>query len=359
MLNTTIAISPSALAPNLLAAPDLTQPAGWLPLAFAMVMALAMLAYVILDGYDLDVGVLLRRADDVAQKDTMIASIGPFWDANETWLVLGVGVLLVAFPMAHGVILGALYLPVALMLVALTLRGVAFDFRVKARDKHKPLWDRAFHTGSLLAGWSQGFMLGALVTGFATDWGSQLFNALIGLCLVAAYCLLGAGWLVMKTEGALQLKAVRWAQGSLWLTAAGVAAISIATPWVSQRIFDKWFSFPNLVMLLPIPVMTVTLFVVIARSLKRLPTRLTQNNQYGAAVPFASTVGIFLLAFYGLAYSLFPWLVVDKLTLWNAASSPEALMVIFYGTVVVLPVIIGYTVFAYRVFWGKSTALSY
>ncbi len=359
MLNATIAISPSALAPNLLAAPDLTQPAGWLPLAFAMVMALAMLAYVILDGYDLGVGVLLRRADDVAQKDTMIASIGPFWDANETWLVLGVGVLLVAFPMAHGVILGALYLPVALMLVALTLRGVAFDFRVKARDKHKPLWDRAFYTGSLLAGWSQGFMLGALVTGFATDWGSQLFNALIGLCLVAAYCLLGAGWLVMKTEGALQLKAVRWAQGSLWLTAAGVAAISIATPWVSQRIFDKWFSFPNLVMLLPIPVMTVTLFVVIARSLKRLPTRLAQNNQYGAAVPFASTVGIFLLAFYGLAYSLFPWLVVDKLTLWNAASSPEALMVIFYGTVVVLPVIIGYTVFAYRVFWGKSTALSY
>jgi cytochrome d ubiquinol oxidase subunit II len=306
---------------NLLVIPDLTQPAGWLPLVFALVMALAMLAYVILDGYDLGVGVLLRRADNVEQKDTMIASIGPFWDANETWLVLGVGVLLVAFPMAHGEILGALYLPVALMLVALTLRGVAFDFRVKARDKHKPLWDRAFYAGSLLAGWSQGFMLGALVTGFSRDWGSQLFNALIGLCLVAAYCLLGAGWLIMKTEGVLQLKAVRWAQASLWLTAAGVAAISLATPWVSQRIFDKWFSFPNVVMLLPIPAMT--------------------------------------LAFYGLAYSLFPWLVVDKLTVWNAASAPEALMVIFYGTVVVLPVIIGYTVFAYRVFWGKSTALKY
>ena len=339
--------------------PDLTQPAGWLPLVFALVMGLAMLAYVILDGYDLGVGVLLRRADGAEQKDTMIASIGPFWDANETWLVLGVGVLLVAFPLAHGVILGTLYLPVALMLVALTLRGVAFDFRVKARDKHKPLWDRAFYTGSLLAGWSQGFMLGGLVTGFAGDWGSQLFNALIGLCLVAAYCLMGAGWLIMKTEGALQLKAVRWAQGSLWLTAGGVAAISIATPWVSQRIFDKWFSLPNIVLLLPIPAMTVVLFVVTARSLKRLPTRLAQNNQYGAAVPFASTVGIFLLAFYGLAYSLFPWLVVDKLSIWNAASAPEALMVIFYGTVVVLPAIIGYTVFAYRVFWGKSTALKY
>jgi cytochrome d ubiquinol oxidase subunit II len=339
--------------------PDLSQAAGWLPLAFALVMALAMLAYVILDGYDLGVGVLLRGADDVDQKDAMIASIGPFWDANETWLVLGVGVLLVAFPLAHGVILGALYLPVALMLVALTLRGVAFDFRVKARAEHKPLWDRAFFTGSLLAGWSQGFMLGGLITGFKGDLISQLFSALIGLCLVAAYCLLGAGWLIMKTEGALQLKAVRWAWGSLWFAAAGVAAISLATPLVSQRIFEKWFSFPNLVMLLPIPAMTVALFWVMARSLKRLPTRLTQGNQYGVAVPFACTVGVFLLAFYGLAYSLFPWLVVDRITLWQAASAPEALRVIFYGVVVVLPVIIGYTVYAYRVFWGKSTALKY
>ena len=344
---------------HVLTVPDLTQPAGWLPLVFALVMALAMLAYVILDGYDLGVGVLLRRANDEAQKDTMIASIGPFWDANETWLVLGVGVLLVAFPLAHGVILGALYLPVALMLVALTLRGVAFDFRVKARAEHKPLWDRAFYAGSLLAGWSQGFMLGRLVTGFASDWGSQIFSALIGLCLVAAYCLLGAAWLIMKTDGALQLKAVRWAQGSLWLTGAGIAAISVATPWVSQRIFDKWFSFPNMVLLLPVPVITVTLLVVIWRSLKRLPVRIEQNNHYGAAVPFACTVGVFMLAFYGLAYSLFPWLVVDQLSLWQAASAPEALMVIFYGTIVVLPVIIGYTVFAYRVFWGKTTALQY
>jgi cytochrome d ubiquinol oxidase subunit II len=339
--------------------PDLSQAAGWLPLVFALVMALAMLAYVILDGYDLGVGVLLRRADTAEQKDAMVASIGPFWDANETWLVLGVGVLLVAFPMAHGVILGSLYMPVALMLVALILRGVSFDFRVKARADHKHLWDRAFYAGSLLAGWSQGFMLGGLITGFSADWRSQLFNALIGLCLVAAYCLLGAGWLIMKSEGVLQLNAVRWARGSLWFTAAGVAAISIATPLVSPRIFDKWFSFPNFVMLLPIPAMTVALFVVMARSLKRLPTRLASNNQYGAAVPFASTVGIFVLAFYGLAYSLFPWLVVDQLTLWQAASDTEALQVIFYGVVVVLPVIVGYTVFSYRVFWGKSTALQY
>ena len=339
--------------------PDLSQASGWLPLVFALVMALAMLAYVILDGYDLGVGVLLQRADDAAQKDTMIASIGPFWDANETWLVLGVGVLLVAFPMAHGVILGALYLPVALMLVALTLRGVAFDFRVKARDEHKPLWDRAFFTGSLLAGWSQGFMLGGLITGFKGNLASNLFSALIGLCLVAAYCLLGAGWLIIKSEGALQLKAVAWALRSWWFTAAGVGAISLATPLVSARIFDKWFSFPNLVMLFPIPAMTLALLLVMARSLKRLPVRLAQNNQYGAGVPFACTVGVFLLSFYGLAYSLFPWLVIDRLTLWQAASAPEALMVIFYGVLVVVPTIIGYTVYAYRVFWGKSFALQY
>ena len=338
---------------------DLLKPAGWLPLVFALVMAVSMLAYVILDGYDLGVGALLNSADTTEQKDIMIASIGPFWDANETWLVLGVGVLLVGFPMAHGVILGALYLPVALMLVALSLRGVAFDFRVKAKAHHRPLWDRTFHMGSLLAGWSQGFMLGQLITGFKQDTPGYVFSALIGFCLVFAYRLLGAGWLIMKTEGELQLKAVRWAKNSLWLTAAGVLAISVATPWVSQRIFDKWFSFPNLLMLLPIPAMTLGLFLVIGRSLGRLPTRLAQGNQYGAAVPFASTVGVFLLSFYGLAYSLFPWLVIDTLTIWQAASAPEALMVIFYGVVVVFPVIIAYTAYAYRVFWGKSTQLHY
>ncbi|WP_293662632.1 cytochrome d ubiquinol oxidase subunit II, partial [Rhodoferax sp. OV413] len=213
--------------------------------------------------------------------------------------------------------------------------------------------------GSLLAGWSQGFMLGQLITGFKQDTPGYVFSALIGFCLVFAYRLLGAGWLIMKTEGELQLKAVRWAKNSLWLTAAGVLAISVATPWVSQRIFDKWFSFPNLLMLLPIPAMTLGLFLVIGRSLGRLPTRLAQGNQYGAAVPFASTVGVFLLSFYGLAYSLFPWLVIDTLTIWQAASAPEALMVIFYGVVVVFPVIIAYTAYAYRVFWGKSTQLHY
>ena len=339
-------------------APDLTQVAGWMPIAFLVVMGLAMLAYVVLDGYDLGVGVLMRRASD-EDKDTMIASIGPFWDANETWLVLGVGILLTVFPRAHGVILGALYLPVAAMLIGLILRGVAFDFRVKARAALKPLWNRLFYTGSLLSSWSQGYMLGSLITGFADSAWAMAFNAVIGLALVAAYCLLGAGWLIIKTEGALQLQAVRWARASLLLTMAGIAAISIATPLISPSIFAKWFSFPNIVLLMPIPAATAVLFAVIYRSLQRLPTRLAQGNEYGAWVPFGATVGVFLLAFYGLAYSLFPWLVIDKLNIWQAATSPEAMTVIFVGACVVLPVIVGYTVFAYRVFWGKSTALKY
>lgn len=339
-------------------APDLTLAAGWMPIVFLVVMGLAMLAYVILDGYDLGVGVLMQRASD-DDEDTMIASIGPFWDANETWLVLGVGILLTVFPLAHGVILGALYLPVALMLIGLTLRGVAFDFRVKARAARKPLWNRAFYAGSLLASWSQGYMLGSLITGFATTAWILVFNAVIGLALVAAYCLLGAGWLIIKSEGALQLQAVRWAKSSLWFTIAGIAAISIATPLVSPSIFAKWFSFPNIVLLLPIPAATAVLFAVIFRSLQRLPVRLAQGNEYGAWVPFGATVGVFLLAFYGLAYSLFPWLVIEQITIWQAASAPAAMGVILLGAGVVLPMIVGYTVFSYRVFWGKSTALKY
>jgi cytochrome d ubiquinol oxidase subunit II len=202
-------------------------------------------------------------------------------------------------------------------------------------------------------------MLGQLITGFRQDLPGLLFAALIGLCLISAYRLLGAGWLIMKSEGELQLKAVGWAMSSLWLTAAGVLAISIATPWISPEIFNKWFKFPNVLMLLPIPAVTLGLFGIMIRSIRRLPVRLEQDNQYGAEVPFACTVGIFLLSFYGLAYSLFPWLVVDQLTIWKAASSTEALRVIFYGVIVVFPVIVGYTVFAYRIFWGKTQALSY
>jgi cytochrome d ubiquinol oxidase subunit II len=330
----------------------------WLAAVFLGLMGISMLAYVILDGYDLGVGILLNDAPD-QQKDVMISSIGPFWDANETWLVLGVGILLVAFPAAHGVILTALYLPVAVMLLGLILRGVAFDFRVKAQAHHKPLWNFAFYAGSLLASFSQGVMLGLYITGFNYGPLSLVFALITGLCLCAGYGLLGSGWLLMKTSGEIQQRAVVWARRSLWLTGLGIAAISIVTPMVSQRIFEKWFTLPYLFMLMPIPIATAVLFFVIDRALRRLPKRLAEGNEYGAWVPFAATVGVFLLAFYGLAYSLFPYLVVDRIDIWQAASAPESLKIILVGAVVVLPAIFGYTIYAYRVFWGKARELTY
>ena len=338
--------------------PDLTHPAGWLPVVFLALMGVAMMAYVILDGFDLGVGILLRRAGN-DDKDTMIASIGPFWDANETWLVLGVGILLVAFPMAHGAILGALYLPVALMLVGLILRGVAFDFRVKARDEHKHAWNMAFYCGSVLATAAQGLMIGLYIVGFKYGPAQLAFALFTALALLAGYALLGATWLIMKTEGSLQLRAIAWARGSMLLCALGVAAVSVATPLVSQQIFDKWFSFPAIVLLAPIPLVTAGLFVLAHLVLRKLPGLLAGGSDAFCWIPFAATVGIFLLAFNGLAYSLFPYLLVDRMTIWQAASAPESLKIILIGAAVVLPTIIGYTIYSYRVFWGKAQPLSY
>ena len=325
-----------------------------LPEIFLALMGLAMLAYVVLDGFDLGVGILLPGADD-AEKDTMIASIGPFWDANETWLVLGVGILLVAFPMAHGVILSALYLPVTLMLIALILRGVAFDFRVKARARHKHLWDRAFFAGSALAALAQGFMLGAYILGF--EWGvaNFAFASFIGVCLLAGYSLLGASWLLIKAVGELQRKAMRWAQLALWLTAIGIAAVSVATPLVSERIFAKWFSLPAFIALLPIPLITGVLLFIADRALRRM----RRGLDVAVWQPFACSVGLFVFAFIGLAYSLFPYLVVDRITIYDAASAPGSLWIILFGVAVTLPVILIYSAYTYRVFWGKATALKY
>lgn len=337
---------------------DLTNQAGWLPLAFLVVMGLSMLVYVVLDGFDLGVGLLSHWADD-AQKDTMVSSIGPFWDANETWLVLGVGVLLVAFPQAHGQILGALYLPVAVMLFGLILRGVAFELRVKAKVRYKTRWNRAFFIGSLLASLAQGYMVGMLVMGFAGGWASHLFASLIALCLAAGYALLGAGWLIIKTEGALQARAVHWARLAKWGTVLGVVAVSVATPLLSPSVFAKWFALERLPLLALVPLATAVLFFMLWRSLVRLPVRLAEGNEYGAWVPFACSVGIFVLAFYGLAYSLFPWLIVERLDIWQAAAAPESLLIVFVGTCVVLPIIVAYTVFAYRVFRGKAGPLDY
>jgi len=324
-----------------------------LPMIFLAVMGLAMLTYVVLDGYDLGVGLLMPRATD-SQKDMMIASIGPFWDANETWLVLGVGILLIAFPKAHGMVLTAMYLPVAFMLIGLILRGVAFDFRVKAHDDHKPMWNRAFFIGSGVAAASQGWMLGHYISGLAQGWQYQLFSAAIALALPAAYVLLGACWLILKTEGELQQRAVHWAKRMWPAVVIGMGLISIITPWVSPTVRERWFSMPAFIALFPIPLMTVTALVGI-RAL------LNSHRVLGKLcwLPFMLVVTVFMLGFFGLAYSLYPYVVIDRLTIWQAASSPAALKVILIGVAISVPAIAAYTVLAYRVFSGKAGELKY
>jgi cytochrome d ubiquinol oxidase subunit II len=334
---------------------SLSTMADILPLVFLALMGLCMLIYVVLDGYDLGVGILLRRATNV-EKDQMIASIGPFWDANETWLVLGVGILLTAFPHAHGIVLGELYLPVSAMLGFLILRGVAFDFRAKVAIEQKHLWNKAFYVGSLGTTFCQGVMLAEYITGFSHSWASVFFSVFVGLSLIVGYCLLGATWLVLRAEGELQLKAARWAKACLLWTLLGLAAISLATPWVSERIFDRWFSFPNFLWLSPIPVLTALSFVFAWRALSSKAVDGTLKKPW---LPFALTVSLFVLSFCGLAFSIVPFVIVDRMTAWEAAAAPEALEVIAIGAAVVLPAILAYTGYVYWLFRGKVVELSY
>jgi cytochrome d ubiquinol oxidase subunit II len=330
------------------------DPATWLPVVFAGLMGVSILVYVVLDGFDLGIGMLTPLVS-VEERDRMIASIGPFWDANETWLVLAIGLLLVAFPAAHGTILTALYIPVAIMLVGLILRGVAFEFRVKAPAHNKHLWDWAFFTGSLVTSLSQGFMLGLYIMGLEWTALTVAFALLTSLCTAAGYTFIGACWLIIKTEDELQPKAVRWALRSLWGLLAGFVMISAATPLVSERIFQKWFSVPEIILLAPLPITAFLVTCLLLWALRQLPTPTDRFRH----VPFAGGTLLFTLAFLGLAYSFYPYVVPDQLTIYEAASAPESLMIILAGTIVVLPMIAGYTVLAYVVFRGKVRELRY
>ena len=330
------------------------DPAQWLPFTFAALMGLSILIYVVLDGFDLGVGVLFPFAG-AEEKDRMIASIGPFWDANETWLVLAVGILLVAFPAAHGDILTALYLPVAIMLIGLILRGVAFEFRAKAPAPWKETWNTAFFAGSLMTSLSQGFMLGMYVMGLTWTLPHVAFAALTAVFLTVGYSFIGATWVVHKTDRALQAKAIGWAQGGIWGLVLGIGAISAATPLVSARIFDKWFSWPEALWLAPLPILSGALVLGLWWMLRRMPFAGDRWNW----APFAAATALWALAFGGMAYSFYPYVVPEQLTIYEAASAPESLFIILIGTCIVLPTILAYTVLAYTIFRGKATELRY
>ncbi|MFC3032607.1 cytochrome d ubiquinol oxidase subunit II [Pseudoalteromonas fenneropenaei] len=325
-----------------------------LALLFAGLMALAILVYAILDGYDLGVGMLLPNQEQ-DKADTMIASIGPFWDANETWLVLAVGLVLIAFPLAHSVILQALYLPASFMLVGLILRGVAFDFRAKAKSKRKDMWDKVFKGGSYLTSFSQGYMLGSYVMGFETTIVAHLFSILSGIGVVTAYRFIGAAWLIMKTTGELQQQAIHWCQTALRVSAIGIALVSIVNPIIHPNVLALWFELPMALVLLPMPMICFGLLVLLELTLPKL----AQRPEQGAWLPFAIAAMVFCLCFFGLAYSFFPYVVPGKLTIFETLSAPESLNFLMFGVVFVVPTIIAYTLYSYRVFWGKVTPLSY
>jgi cytochrome d ubiquinol oxidase subunit II len=325
-----------------------------LPLVFAILMGAAILVYVVLDGYDLGVGMLLP-AGEPHEQDVMVGSIGPFWDANETWLVLGIGLLLVAFPKAHGMVLTALYLPVAAMLIGLMLRGAAFEFRVKAEGWHRELWNALFWFGSFLAAFAQGIMLGSYVTGFESGFGYLLFDLLVAAGLCGGYVLLGATWLVLRAEGALQRKALAWTRWGLVWVALGIALVSLATPLASETVLRRWFDFPRTLPLMVLPLATAAAWLWVWR----LAGRLRRGEPAPEWGPFAGAVAIYAFAFAGLVYSLFPYVVMDRMTIWEAAAHPSALGLVLAGALVVLPFVAGYTAYSYWVFRGKASGRLY
>jgi len=307
--------------------------------------------YVILDGFDLGVGILFPTARSERERDLMMNSVAPFWDGNETWLVLGGGGLWVAFPQAYAVIMPALYLPVIFMLLALIFRGVAFEFRWPARTSKK-YWNIAFTSGSILAAFFQGVILGGLIQGINVqngqfaggpfDWLTP-FAMLVGLGVLAGYALLGATWLNLRTEGAVAERARGQAKMLLLVVLAAMAVVSLWTPLEVERIAARWFSTPNIYYLWPVPLLTAIVAFFLWKWL----------NEGREAPPFIAAIVLFLLGYLGLIISNFPYLVPPTLTVWQTAAAPASQIFMLIGTLFLLPVILGYIVFVYWLFWGK------
>jgi len=319
-----------------------------------VIIVFATLMYIVMDGFDLGIGILFPLIRDKTSRDVMVNSVAPVWDGNETWLVLGGAALFGAFPLAYAIIIDALTLPLSLMLMGLIFRGVAFEFRFNATPTHRPFWDLAFQIGSVLATFCQGVVVGAVISGFHVtgrqfsggplDWFTA-FNLFCGLGLVVAYALLGATWLVMKSENPLQRQMRALTPGLLLALLIIFAIISVWTPLEHPQIADRWFSTPNLYYLLPVPVCVLLCSVLLWRGIKR--------PESSHVLPFIFTLGLVFLGFSGLGISIWPNIIPPDISLWDAAAPPQSQGFMLVGALFILPFILMYSFWSYYVFRGK------
>lgn len=323
-----------------------------LPLLWAIIILFGVMMYVVMDGFDLGIGIIFPFVPDKHDRDVMMNTVAPVWDGNETWLVLGGAGLLAAFPLAYAVVLSAFYVPLILMLVGLIFRGVAFEFRFKAQAHRQHLWDKAFIGGSVVATFFQGVTLGAFIEGIpvrdgryaggALDW-FGLFPLVVGLGLVATYALLGSTWLILKTEGPLQQRMRQLTRPLVWTLLAFIVAVSIWTPLTHEAIARRWFTLPNLLWFLPVPALVVVAMVWLQRSLCGT----------GHATPFMLALLLVFLGYSGLGISLWPNVIPPGISIWEAAGPPQSLGFALVGALLIVPVILMYTAWGYWVFRGK------
>lgn len=325
-----------------------------LSLIWAVIIIFGVMMYVVMDGFDLGIGMLFPFVKGERDRDVMMNTVAPVWDGNETWLVLGGAGLFGAFPMAYSVVLEALYLPLILMLIGLIFRGVAFEFRFKAKDDKRHIWGKAFIWGSLVATFFQGVALGAFLEGFKVvdrhfaggtlDWLTP-FSLFCGLGLIVAYTLLGCTWLIMKTEGALQQKMHDIARPLALVLLAVIGIVSLWTPIAYPQIADRWFSMPNLVWFMPVPILVLVTFYGLLKAVAR-------NAHY---TPFLLTLVLIFLGYSGLGISLWPNIIPPSISIWDAAAPPQSQGFMLVGTLFILPFILMYTFWSYYVFRGKVT----
>lgn len=323
-----------------------------LPLVWAGILVLAVFIYVVLDGFDLGIGMLFAVFGRREERDVLMNTVAPVWDGNETWLVMGGGGLFAAFPLAYAILMPAMYAPIIAMLLALVLRGVSFEYRWRT-ERFKPFWDVCFILGSTLASFAQGVILGALLQGVSVegrayaggwfDWLSP-FSVLTGIAVVFGYALLGATWLIMKTEGDLQRRARQMALWFAITTVAMIVLVSLWTPFLETAYWRRWFSFPEFLLTAPVPIAVGIVTLSLIRSLLS-----TQSD----ARPFLLALALFALCFVGLCVSMFPWIIPTAVTIWDAAAPPKSQSFMLVGAMVLVPVILAYTAYAYYVFHGK------